>query len=786
MGKGSGAPLKEKVYPSVMYGNIKPIRKQPKSLPKELTIDQILQSLPKEVFETSNFKSACSLLITILFIGLSATFITLMPSYLTPIGWMLMGASVTGLMVIGNDCIHKTFSKNPLVNSIIGTIVMLPLLYPFQSYKISEKNNAEKKSTAVANGEQFKINAHTTTESTNPIRQWATGKFFWILSIINWAENYFSTKNLSDKKDKTKAIVSIAIVYIFGFIFFPMMFKFVGVSGFLNYWFAPWLILHFLLSTASLLPSIPFYEELQVASKLDKSNNNDNNNNNNKKSSEVEKYLVHITYPQWFEFIVKDINFSLPRQIAVSIPHYNLRKAYNSFKKSWGEYIYECTFETELFKELIIRSENFSNEIFSPFDSAPLVPDQEKKAEATAEAVSNGRTSRTVKEFLKSINWLHVIILIGIPFIGLYGLINVECSLKTFIWSFIYYHFTGMGITAGYHRLWAHKAYSAVLPVRILLLLFGAGAVEGSCRWWSRDHRAHHRYLDTDKDPYSASLGFWHSHFIWLMFKQDPKKIGRANIDDLNADPWVMWQHKHYIKIATFMGLVFPTLVAGLGWGDWAGGYFYSGVLRLVTVQHSTFLVNSLAHYLGDSPYDDEHTPKDSVVTAILTFGEGYHNFHHEFPNDYRNAYKFYQYDPTKWLISTMYYLGLAYDLKTFSKNEIEKGMIQMHQKHLDAKKQSIYWGINKEDLPSMTIDEFNNLVEKENKKLMIINKTVLDVESFVNDHPGGLAYIKMGIGKDATSMFTGEVYSHSNAAKNLLCQFSIAKIVDNHDKKQQ
>ncbi|EGC38433.1 hypothetical protein DICPUDRAFT_45823 [Dictyostelium purpureum] len=755
MGKGSGVPLKEKPYPKVVYGSIKSNRKQPKSLPNEITIDQILQTLPKEVFETSNFRSFTSLLITILFIGLSITFINLVPSYLYPIGWMLMGASVTGLMVIGNDCIHKTFSNNSLVNSIIGTIVMLPLLYPFQSYKISEKNNTANKNKM----EQFEINAidNKSSNQDSYFRTWATGKFFWILSIINWAEKYFSVKNLSDKQDKSKAFASIVIVYIFGFIFFPMMIKFVGVSGFLNYWFAPWLILHFLLSTASLLPSIPFYEEIQQAAIADK----------NKKQN----YLVHITYPQWFEFIVKDINFSLPRQIAVTIPHYNLRKAYQAFKKSWGEYIYECTFEMELFKELINRSQDFSNQIFSPFDVAPLVPKQPVDAPAST------RPSRTVKEFLKAINWLHFGLLIGTPIIAIYGMLTVSLTWKTFVWTFIYYHMTGMGITAGYHRLWSHRAYSAKAPLRAALLIFGAGAVEGSCRWWCRDHRAHHRYIDTEKDPYSAHYGFWWSHFGWLMMKQDPKKIGRANIDDLNADPWIMWQHKNYLKIATFMGFIFPTLVAGFGWGDWAGGYFYSGVLRLVTVQHSTFMVNSLAHYLGDTPYDDNHTPKDSFVTAVLTFGEGYHNFHHEFPSDYRNAYKIYQYDPTKWLINILSYVGLAYNLKTFSDNEIQKGMLQMHEKHIAQKRESIYWGIKKEDLPSMTMEEFDQLVTKQNRKLIIINDNVLDVETFMNDHPGGLSYINMGIGKDATKMFTGEVYGHSNAAKNLLCQFSIATI---------
>eukprot|EP01132_Coremiostelium_polycephalum_P002351 gene2351-2899_t len=740
MGKGgqgvSGIRTPNRSFPPVVYNNIKPIRKTPKVLPENINLQQIIDALPQEVFEKSGFKSLSSLLLTLVFIALSVVFINQVPEwsyYLYPIGWMLLGASVTGLLVIGNDCIHRSFSTSPLVNSIVGTIVMLPLLYPFQSCKINQRE----------------------TKNTLKIRDWATGKLFWVLSIINWAESYFSVKKFDDKKDKIKASVSIALVYIFAAIFFPLMLKFVGISGLLNYWFAPWLIFHFLVSTVTFLPRIPFLEEEMVK----------------------QKYLVHITYPKWIEFIVKDINLKLPRQIALNIPHYNLRKAYESFSKNFGEYIYECAFEVELLKELVNRSQYFSNEIFAPFDSTPIaksfpisVPTEERK-------------SRSIGQFLANLNWLHVGILVGSPILAISCVLffNVSLTKATFIWTFIYYHCTGFGITMGYHRLWSHKSYSATLPVRIALLLFGAGAVEGSVRWWCRDHRAHHRYTDTDKDPYSAHYGFFWAHMGWMLVKQDPKKIGRANIDDLNADPWIRWQHRYYIPIAVFMGVIFPTFVAGIFWGDWIGGYFYSGLIRLIAVHHSTFMVNSLAHFLGDSTYDDKHSPRDSFITALLTFGEGYHNFHHEFPSDYRNAYKMFQFDSTKWVINILYYCGLVYDLKTFPQNEIDKSIIQMKQKSIDHLSTRIYWGADKNNLPLLTLLEFDKLV-KEGRKLIIIRDMVYDVEKFINDHPGGKAYIEMGIGKDATKMFTGEVYDHSNAANNLLCQFLIATIKKEKD----
>jgi hypothetical protein len=183
----------------------------------------------------------------------------------------------------------------------------------------------------------------------------------------------------------------------------------------------------------------------------------------------------------------------------------------------------------------------------------------------------------------------------------------------------------------------------------------GSGAFEGSCLWWSRGHRAHHKYVDTDKDPYAVVKGFWHAHIGWMLVRRDRTRMGRALDDDLLADPVVAFQHANYLPLALLMTFVVPTLVAGLGWGDYFGGYFVAGVARLVFVHHSTFCVNSLAHWAGAATYTDGHTARNSIVTALVTLGEGYHNFHHEFPTDYRNggAYALYEYAPenlAEWL----------------------------------------------------------------------------------------------------------------------------------------
>jgi stearoyl-CoA desaturase (delta-9 desaturase) len=385
-------------------------------------------------------------------------------------------------------------------------------------------------------------------------------------------------------------------------------------------------------------------------------------------------------------------------------------------------------------------------------------------------------TPITWQNWSQHVNWLNVIFIGGIPLIGCISAAFTPLRWQTAIWAVIYYFFTGLGITAGYHRLWAHKSYNARRPLEFFLALTGGGAVEGSIRWWSRDHRAHHRYTDTTKDPYSVRKGLLYSHLGWMVMKQNPKRIGRTDISDLNENPIVVWQHKNYVFVALGMGLIFPAVVSAFLWGDFWGGLVYAGILRVFFVQQATFCVNSLAHWLGDQPFDDRNSPRDHVITALVTLGEGYHNFHHEFPSDYRNAIEWWQYDPTKWFIWTTKKLSLAYNLKQFRSNEIEKGRVQQLQKKLDQKRQRLDWGVPLEQLPVMEWDDY---VEQagNGRGLIAVAGVVHDISSFIEDHPGGRAMIKSGIGKDATAMFNGGIYNHSNAAHNLLSTMRVGVI---------
>jgi len=132
--------------------------------------------------------------------------------------------------------------------------------------------------------------------------------------------------------------------------------------------------------------------------------------------------------------------------------------------------------------------------------------------------------------------------------------------------------FAGISITAGYHRLWAHKTYDAHWSLRILFALGGALAVQNSILHWSSDHREHHKHVDHDEhDPYSASRGFWYSHIGWMLREYQANRYhDYNNVKDLQKDPIVMWQHRNYLSLTLLTAIGWPLLI---GWllGDILG-----------------------------------------------------------------------------------------------------------------------------------------------------------------------------------------------------------------------
>lgn len=273
--------------------------------------------------------------------------------------------------------------------------------------------------------------------------------------------------------------------------------------------------------------------------------------------------------------------------------------------------------------------------------------------------------------------------LVGTPMWALsYGFDWVEIGAAIFL-----FYFTGMSITAGYHRLWSHKAYSAHPIVSFILAVGGAMTLQNSILHWSSDHRVHHKHVDIDDaDPYSASKGFWFSHIGWMLREyQSTRYADYSNCKDLQKDKIVMWQHKYYLPIVLVSNFGICIL---LGWlnGDILGMVLLAGLTRLVLVHHVTFFINSLAHMWGSRPFTDKNSARDNGVLAFFTFGEGYHNFHHIFEYDYRNGVKWWQFDPTKWMIKGLSYLGLTNNLRTCPEERIEKAKLEMQLKYAHDK----------------------------------------------------------------------------------------------------
>jgi stearoyl-CoA desaturase (delta-9 desaturase) len=260
--------------------------------------------------------------------------------------------------------------------------------------------------------------------------------------------------------------------------------------------------------------------------------------------------------------------------------------------------------------------------------------------------------------------------------LALQGLNRSEAGMLVLMFVLV-----GMSVTVGYHRLFSHRAFQAAWPLRLAVLLLGAAAFENSALWWCSDHRQHHRFADDPReDPYAISRGFWHAHWLWVMEGEIRPMTGVA---DLQRDPLVRWQHRYHFWIGAAVALT-PVYV-GLATGDVWGQAVMGVLLRIVLTHHSTFLINSAAHFFGSQPYSDANSARDNGFLAPFTFGEGYHNFHHMWQWDYRNAPHWYQWDPGKWLITAFSWVGLARGLRHVPMAEIQRARVAMEAKRLAA-----------------------------------------------------------------------------------------------------
>lgn len=274
----------------------------------------------------------------------------------------------------------------------------------------------------------------------------------------------------------------------------------------------------------------------------------------------------------------------------------------------------------------------------------------------------------------------HVLALVAAPLWG----ILVGFSGWTWLTAGLIWLFSGLSITAGYHRLWSHRSYRAAWPLKLFFVVFGTFALQNSVLVWCARHRVHHRFVDdSERDPHSIRTGFWHAHIGWMLRHWSSSEVDFEQIWDLERDPILKWQHKHYWLLTWFLNLGVPVALGFLA-GDVIGMILLAGAVRLVFSQHCTFFINSLAHTWGKRHYSDDNSSRDNGWLALLTWGEGYHNFHHAFQADYRNGAHWWDFDPGKWLIAASKAVGLAGGLKRTPTFKMRRARVQMQFRKLE------------------------------------------------------------------------------------------------------
>lgn len=294
---------------------------------------------------------------------------------------------------------------------------------------------------------------------------------------------------------------------------------------------------------------------------------------------------------------------------------------------------------------------------------------------------SSDPESEAVSEvpYKTEIVWRNVLLFIGLHIGAACGL---YCAIFTAKWqtnllAFIGLGISGVGSSVAAHRLWCHRTFKAKLPLRIILMMANCFALQNDVYEWTRDHRVHHKFSDTDADPHNINRGFFFAHMGWLMCKKHPevfRKGATVDCSDVLEDPVIRFQRRFYVPLVTLFCFVLPTIVPMWLVGEtfW-NAHLVNGLLRYTVSLHMTWLVNSAAHTWGYKPYDKNIAPTENPAMSIGMFGEGFHNFHHAFPQDYKSSEFGILFNPATIFIDLMALIGQAYDLKTTPQHVIEK-----------------------------------------------------------------------------------------------------------------
>ncbi|KAL9249557.1 Omega-6 fatty acid desaturase, chloroplastic-like protein [Drosera capensis] len=338
-----------------------------KPLPDNVTLRDIITSLPKKVFEINDAKALGTILISVTSYALGIFMIAKSPWYLLPLAWAWTGTAVTGFFVIGHDCAHKSFSRNKLVEDIVGTIAFMPLIYPYEPWRFKHDQHHAKTNMLYGDTawhpvmkedmESSDILRKALTYGYGPVRTW--------MSIAHWLLWHFDLKKFR-KQEVQRVLISLAAVFAFIGIGWPLIIFKTGFVGWIKFWLMPWLGYHFWMSTFTIVhhtaPHIPFKDS----------------NDWNAAQAQLNG-TVHCDYPRWIELLCHDINWHIPHHISPKIPSYNLRAAQQSLDENWGKYLNKAKWNWRLMKTIMttchiydVQENYISFEKVFPEDSQPI------------------------------------------------------------------------------------------------------------------------------------------------------------------------------------------------------------------------------------------------------------------------------------------------------------------------------------------------------------------------------------------------------------------------------
>jgi len=357
------------------------IYKKTEQLPSNITLSDVIKTLPKEIFQKNMLKAWANVVVTIVACTISVFCVAYSPWYLLPFAWFFAGTAFTGCFVIGHDCGHLSFARAHWINDLVGISIFLPLLYPFESWRIQHNlhhNNTNK--LFVDNAWQpFQADYFDNApflEKT--IMKVIKGPLYWIASAGHQIKVHFFPSQFAPSQ-RPKVKFSLACVYLFATFFFPTLYYYTGFWGVMKFWLIPWFGFHFWMSTFTMvhhtLPFLPFLPEEEWSDAQARLN-----------------LTVHCEYPQWIEFLCHHINVHIPHHVSTAIPSYNLRAAHEALKKNWDKYMNETEFGLDLLKDITSNCHLYDKEeCYTPFDRETESSKSGKKVKNASLSAAKGQ-----------------------------------------------------------------------------------------------------------------------------------------------------------------------------------------------------------------------------------------------------------------------------------------------------------------------------------------------------------------------------------------------------------